>query len=33
MRNQENKVDTNEVTLVLFIIIAGWALLFYSGLF
>jgi hypothetical protein len=33
MRNQENKVDTNEVTLVLFVIIAGWALLFYSGLF
>ncbi len=33
MRNQENKANINEVALVLFVIIAGWALLFYSGLF
>ncbi len=33
MRNQENKIQINDITLVLFVIIAGWALIFYSGLF
>ncbi len=33
MRSQEDKIQLNDVTLILFVIIAGWALIFYSGLF
>ncbi len=33
MRNQENNIHLYDVSLVLFSIIAGWALVFYSGLF
>ncbi len=33
MRNQEDKMQLYDITLVLFVLIAGWALVFYSGLF
>ena len=33
MRNQENQMEYKDITLVLFVVIAGWFLLFYSGLF
>ncbi len=33
MRNQEDKMQLNDITLILFVLIAGWALVFYSGLF
>ncbi len=33
MRNQENKLQLYDVTLILFVLIAGWSLIFYSGLF
>jgi hypothetical protein len=33
MRNQEDKMQLYDITLVLFVIIAGWTLVFYSGLF
>ncbi len=33
MRNQENQMEYKDITLILFVVIAGWFLLFYSGLF
>jgi hypothetical protein len=33
MKNEENKLDYNEIPLILFVLIAGWILLFQSGLF
>lgn len=33
MRNQEEKMQIYDVTLILFVIFAAWALIFYSGLF
>ncbi len=33
MRNQENQLEHSDITLILFVVIAGWLLLFYSGLF
>ncbi len=33
MRNRENQVEYSDITLFLFVVIAGWLLLFYSGLF
>jgi hypothetical protein len=33
MRNQENELRTSDLALVLFIAVAGWLLLFQSGLF
>ena len=32
MRNQENELRTNDLALILFIVAAGWLLLFHSGL-
>ena len=33
MRNQENQLEYSDITLIMFVVIAGWLLLFYSGLF
>ena len=33
MKNHENQLEYSDLTLILFVIIAGWLLLFYSGLF
>ena len=33
MRNQENHITMDDVTLFLFVVVAGWLLLFQSGLF
>jgi len=33
MRNQENHITMDDVTLILFVVVAGWLLLFQSGLF
>jgi len=33
MRNQENYISMDDVTLILFVVVAGWLLLFKSGLF
>ena len=33
MRNQENQVNMDDITLILFVVVAGWLLLFRSGLF
>ncbi len=30
MRNQENQLESSDITLFLFVIAAGWLLLFYS---
>lgn len=33
MRNKENYFDTNDLGLVVFVLVAGWLLIFQSGLF
>jgi len=33
MRNQENQFETRDLGLLLFVVVAGWLLLFYSSLF
>ncbi len=33
MNNQENYFETRDLGLILFVIVAGWLLLFQSGLF
>jgi hypothetical protein len=33
MRNQENQLQANDIGLLLFVLVAGWMLLFQSGLF
>ena len=33
MRNQENQFEGRDLGLVLFVLVAGWLLLFQSGLF
>ncbi len=33
MRNYENELGTNDLALVLFMAVAGWLLIFQSGLF
>lgn len=33
MRNQENQFETRDVGLIVFVLVAGWLLLFYSNLF
>jgi hypothetical protein len=33
MRNQENQIEANDMGLLLFVLVAGWLLLFQSGLF
>lgn len=33
MRNQENQFETRDLGLLVFIVVAGWLLLFYSNLF
>jgi len=33
MRNQENEFEANDIGLLIFILVAGWLLLFQSGLF
>lgn len=33
MRNQENYLETRDLGLILFVVVAGWLLLFQSGLF
>jgi hypothetical protein len=33
MRNRENQLQTDDIALLVFVLIAGWLLLFQSGLF
>jgi len=33
MRNQENQLQANDIGLLMFVLVAGWLLLFQSGLF
>jgi hypothetical protein len=33
MRNQENQLEANDIGLLMFVLVAGWLLLFQSGLF
>lgn len=33
MRNQENQMEAKDLGLILFVIVAGWLLLFQSNLF
>jgi hypothetical protein len=33
MQNQENQLEVNDLGLLLFVLVAGWLLLFQSGLF
>ena len=33
MRTQENQFETSDLGLLVFVIVAGWLLLFQSGLF
>jgi hypothetical protein len=33
MRNQENQFEASDLGLILFVVVAGWLLLFQSGLF
>jgi hypothetical protein len=33
MRNKENYFDANDLGLVVFVLVAGWLLVFQSGLF
>ncbi len=33
MRERENQFEANDLGLIVFVLVAGWLLLFYSGLF
>ncbi len=33
MKDRENQIEYSDIPLILFVIIAGWILLFQSGLF
>ncbi len=33
MRNQENQLEANDIGLLIVVLVAGWLLLFQSGLF
>jgi len=33
MQDRENQIGTTDIGLLVFVIVAGWLLLFYSGLF
>lgn len=33
MKNRENHIQTGDLSLLIFIVVAGWLLLFESGLF